>query len=79
VTTFLNILLLIAISAALFYLYHKKLNSASIASTSATNMRIYTYEELEKATGGFKQTLGRGAFGTVYKGVVASDPNRLEK
>ncbi|XP_062176243.1 G-type lectin S-receptor-like serine/threonine-protein kinase LECRK3 [Alnus glutinosa] len=76
-STFLNILLLIAISAALFYLYHKKLNSASIASTSATNMRSYTYEELEKATGGFKQTLGRGAFGTVYKGVVASDPRRF--
>jgi hypothetical protein len=76
-STFLNILLLVAVSAALFYLYHIKLNWARNATTSATNMRSYTYEELHKATGGFKQTLGRGAFGTVYKGVVASDPKRF--
>jgi hypothetical protein len=76
-STFLNILLLVAISAALFYLYRIKKNSARNASTSATNMRSYTYEELDKATGGFKQTLGRGASGTVYKGVVASDPKRF--
>jgi hypothetical protein len=76
-STFLNILLLVAISAALFYLYRIKKNSARNASTSATNMRSYTYEELHKATDGFKQTLGRGAFGTVYKGVVASDPKRF--
>jgi hypothetical protein len=76
-STFLNILLLVAISAALFYLYHIKLKLARNASISATNMRSYTYEELHKATGGFKQTLGRGAFGTVYKGVVASDPKRF--
>ncbi|XP_062176786.1 G-type lectin S-receptor-like serine/threonine-protein kinase LECRK3 [Alnus glutinosa] len=76
-STFLNILLLVAISTALFYLYHIKLKLARNASISATNMRSYTYEELHKATGGFKQTLGRGAFGTVYKGVVASDPKRF--
>jgi len=76
-STFLNILLLVAISAALFYLYHIKLKLARNASTSATNMRSYTYEELHKAAGGFKQTLGRGAFGTVYKGVIASDPKRF--
>ncbi|KAG5253604.1 G-type lectin S-receptor serine/threonine-protein kinase [Salix suchowensis] len=37
----------------------------------------YTYKELEKATGGFKQILGKGAFGTVYKGVLASYPKKF--
>ncbi|GJY02059.1 G-type lectin S-receptor-like serine/threonine-protein kinase LECRK3 [Tanacetum coccineum] len=31
-------------------------------------LRSYTYNELKRATNGFKQELGRGSFGTVYKG-----------
>ena len=45
----------------------------NIDSTLATNVRRYTYKELGQATMGFKQILGKGAFGTVYKGVLASD------
>ncbi|XP_061347849.1 G-type lectin S-receptor-like serine/threonine-protein kinase LECRK3 [Gastrolobium bilobum] len=33
-------------------------------------LRSFTYEELRKATNGFKEELGRGAFSTVYKGVL---------
>ncbi|MFS7913348.1 putative protein kinase RLK-Pelle-SD-2b family [Helianthus anomalus] len=33
-------------------------------------LRSYTYNELRKATNGFKQELGRGSFGTVYKGCI---------
>ena len=32
------------------------------------NLRSFTYEELQKATNGFKEELGSGAFATVYKG-----------
>jgi hypothetical protein len=32
--------------------------------------KSFTYAQLEKATGGFKEELGRGAFGTVYKGAI---------
>jgi hypothetical protein len=35
--------------------------------------RSFTYTELEKVTDGFKEELGRGAFGTVYKGVIGND------
>ncbi|KAL9386262.1 hypothetical protein Peur_019386 [Populus x canadensis] len=35
-----------------------------------TNLRCFTYQELAEATEGFKEELGIGAFGVVYKGVV---------
>ncbi|KAG6781742.1 hypothetical protein POTOM_014655 [Populus tomentosa] len=41
------------------------------------NMQNFTYSELERATGGFKEELGRGAFGTVYKGVLAEEDKPL--
>lgn len=37
---------------------------------SYMNMRCFTYKELVEVTRGFKEELGRGAFGTVYKGFV---------
>ncbi|XP_039165916.1 G-type lectin S-receptor-like serine/threonine-protein kinase LECRK1 [Eucalyptus grandis] len=38
----------------------------------ATGTLTYTYQELQEATDGFKEELGRGAFGAVYKGVLGS-------
>ncbi|KAB1223462.1 hypothetical protein CJ030_MR2G012459 [Morella rubra] len=32
--------------------------------------RSFMYSELEQMTGGFKEELGRGSFGTVYKGEI---------
>ncbi|KAL5577864.1 hypothetical protein UlMin_019563 [Ulmus minor] len=37
------------------------------------NLRTFSYEELDKATNGFNEQLGSGAFGTVFKGVLPSD------
>ncbi|KAH9740969.1 G-type lectin S-receptor-like serine/threonine-protein kinase RLK1 [Citrus sinensis] len=37
---------------------------------SYMNLRCFTYKELVEVTRGFKEELGRGAFGTVYKGFV---------
>nr|POF07261.1 g-type lectin s-receptor-like serine/threonine-protein kinase lecrk4 [Quercus suber] len=73
-SAFLNILFFLASFVVSFYIYHKKVNMPwNIDSTLAINVRSYTYKELEQATMGFKQILGKGAFGTVYKGVLASD------
>jgi len=33
-------------------------------------LRSFTYKELTEATEGFKDELGRGAFGGVYKGAI---------
>ena len=61
-SAFLNILFFLASFVASFYMYHKKVNMPwNIDSTLATNVRSYTYKELEQATMGFKQILGKGA------------------
>ncbi|GFZ00655.1 receptor-like protein kinase 1 [Actinidia rufa] len=73
---FLNFVLLLAIPLAVFFIYRKKLMNMQ-AGTFAMSVRNYAYKELEEATGGFKEKLGRGAFGTVYKGVLPSDPRRF--
>ncbi|KAK1287088.1 G-type lectin S-receptor-like serine/threonine-protein kinase RLK1 [Acorus calamus] len=44
------------------------------ASMLEVNLRSFTCKELEEATDKFKEELGRGAFGIVYKGVLNSSP-----
>ncbi|CAL2260521.1 unnamed protein product [Prunus armeniaca] len=39
----------------------------------SSNFRMYLYSELKKATRNFKEELGRGGSGTVYKGVLADE------
>ncbi|KAL2514199.1 receptor-like protein kinase 1 [Forsythia ovata] len=74
-SVFLNFLLLLSILVAVFFVYHKKMLNLQFDSTTF-GLRRYTFKELEEATGGFKQELGRGSFGTVYKGVTPSIPKR---
>ncbi len=33
-------------------------------------LRCFTYKELVEATDGFKEELGKGAFGVAYKGIL---------
>ncbi|KAJ6387818.1 hypothetical protein OIU77_026396 [Salix suchowensis] len=41
------------------------------------NLQNFTYNELETATGGFDEELGRGAFGPVYKGVLGGEDKQM--
>ncbi|KAF5442025.1 hypothetical protein F2P56_036955 [Juglans regia] len=48
------------------------------------SLRVFTYSQLEVATNGFVELLGRGSFGTVFKGVLSNGQmkiavKRLEK
>ena len=38
---------------------------------AATGFKIFTYAELKRATKGFTEEIGRGAWGAVYKGVLS--------
>ncbi|CAL5195415.1 unnamed protein product [Lathyrus oleraceus] len=69
----LNAVLIVAICVSISTIlqYKKKLRRFSTSETRVeTNLRCFTYQELEQATNGFDKELGRGAFGIVYEGVV---------
>ncbi|KAF5950034.1 hypothetical protein HYC85_012027 [Camellia sinensis] len=68
---FFNILLLVIVSLAVFSQRHKKSKKTTYDSNvPETNLRIFTFEELNEATQGFKEELGMGSFGIVYKGAL---------
>jgi len=74
-SSILNFVLIVAIcvSTSFVYQYKKKLKRVSKSDASIqieSNLRCFTYEELEEATNGFDKELGRGAFGIVYEGVI---------
>ncbi|KAI5675220.1 hypothetical protein M9H77_06170 [Catharanthus roseus] len=48
----------------------KKLKIHSNNDVVETNVHFFTYKELAEATNGFKEEIGRGSFGIVYKGVI---------
>ncbi|XP_042478234.1 G-type lectin S-receptor-like serine/threonine-protein kinase LECRK3 isoform X2 [Macadamia integrifolia] len=69
-SVFINFVLLAAICLTAFFVYQKRPKSNEQGSIiSETNLRSFTYKELEEATNGFKEELGKGAFGIVYKGL----------
>lgn len=71
-----NFLLLSAIVLGVFFMYNKKHstllgeNQRSKNLSEYSNVHCFSYKELEDATDGFKEEIGRGAFGTVYKGNI---------
>ncbi|KAE8725539.1 Brassinosteroid insensitive 1-associated receptor kinase 1 precursor [Hibiscus syriacus] len=66
-----NFFSLAAIALIFFCLFQRKLqdlNGVRSRRDLDTNLQFFTYKDLEHATNEFKEELGRGAFGTVYKG-----------
>ncbi|GJM92368.1 hypothetical protein PR202_ga08839 [Eleusine coracana subsp. coracana] len=90
---FLTCLSLIALVAAAKMLWvNRRRHTAPLLAADddeeegSLSLRKYSYEELERATGSFREPLGRGAFGTVFKGTLPHKHNdkavavkRLEK
>ncbi|CAL1391190.1 unnamed protein product [Linum trigynum] len=74
ISAFVNVALVIAICLGFHFVYRKKNSFAAVSRENdgaiEPNVRCFTYRELEEATDGFKEELGRGAFGIVYKGVI---------
>ncbi|KAJ0793139.1 putative protein kinase RLK-Pelle-SD-2b family [Helianthus annuus] len=72
-TSVLGIVLLISVIYVCFFQIHKKVgNSFPDDTIIKTNISRFTYQKLIKATDGFKDALGKGAFGKVYKGVIGT-------
>ena len=70
-SVFFNIILIVAICMGAFFLYNKKLKRPRINfNVVEMNLQCFTYKELVEATDGFKEEMGRGAFGVVYKGAM---------
>eukprot|EP01018_Ginkgo_biloba_P033162 Gb_13575 [translate_table: standard] len=51
-------------------LIKNRILSQDVKSKVPEGLKAYTYKEIHAATGGFKEQLGMGAFGTVYKGLL---------
>ncbi|KAF8411656.1 hypothetical protein HHK36_004214 [Tetracentron sinense] len=67
----------LAISGVLIYrhrawTYRRISDQGNAGLTEDVTLRSFTYGELEKATNGFKEEVGRGAFGTVFKGALSN-------
>ncbi|KAL4560971.1 hypothetical protein LXL04_033129 [Taraxacum kok-saghyz] len=68
---FVIVVLTVAVCVGFFVIYKKKANYRDPRSKAIeSNLAHFTYQELDEATNGFKDELGSGAFGIVYKGVI---------
>ncbi|KAL1832058.1 hypothetical protein ACET3Z_001709 [Daucus carota] len=77
-SVFVNVILVAAVFLGYFCVYSKKTKEVQSGDNSViSNMRSFTYKELELATNGFKEELGRGAFAIVYKGVVQMSSSNI--
>ncbi|KAG6673962.1 hypothetical protein I3842_15G018000 [Carya illinoinensis] len=57
--------------------YRKVRNEVSEGLIDDVSLRAYTYSELEVATNGFLEKLGKGSFGTVFKGTLSSGQRKI--
>ncbi|KAK9944022.1 hypothetical protein M0R45_009606 [Rubus argutus] len=77
-------LVIMAITGVVIYRYrvwdYKKVSkSTNDGLIEDVTLRSYTYCELEKATKGFTNQVGNGAFGTVFKGVISGRVVAIKK
>ncbi|XP_044476702.1 G-type lectin S-receptor-like serine/threonine-protein kinase LECRK3 [Mangifera indica] len=70
-SVFFNVLLLVAFCLIVFVLPKRKYGNYNFqdSTMAESNLCFFTYNQLSEATDGFKEELGRGSFGIVYKGV----------
>ncbi|CAN6471589.1 unnamed protein product [Victoria cruziana] len=68
----LVVVLFLVVTITVFYLAHRKriLTSEKIEGWEMDYPHRLPYKELYRATKGFKEELGKGGFGSVYKGVL---------
>lgn len=72
ISGFFNCILVAAICLGFYFIYQKTLKTLIPRNEVVveSNLRSFTFKELVCATNEFKQEIGRGAFGIVYKGTL---------
>ena len=50
--------------------YRRLLKNGNLGLPEEVTLRLFAYTELKRATNGFKEELGKGSFGAVYKGAL---------
>ncbi|KAM3696348.1 hypothetical protein ACJW31_06G032000 [Castanea mollissima] len=50
--------------------YQRLLKKGNLGLPEEVTLRLFTYTELKRATNSFKEKLGKGSFGAVYKGAL---------
>ncbi|XP_050292515.1 G-type lectin S-receptor-like serine/threonine-protein kinase LECRK2 [Quercus robur] len=50
--------------------YKRLLENGNFGLNEEVTLRLFSYNELKRATNGFKEQLGKGSFGAVYKGAL---------
>uniref|UniRef100_A0A5B7ABP7 Receptor-like serine/threonine-protein kinase n=1 Tax=Davidia involucrata TaxID=16924 RepID=A0A5B7ABP7_DAVIN len=64
------LLLLVMISGIVLVRRRNRKSAMRDSSVGETNLRVFSFKELKDTTDGFKDELGRGSFGIVYKGAL---------
>ncbi|CAA3012341.1 G-type lectin S-receptor-like serine threonine-kinase RLK1 [Olea europaea subsp. europaea] len=75
-SVFLGITMFLLLSLLLYVFCFSRQKSKSLQpyqDLPGLNIRRFSFKELEVATNGFKEELGRGACSTVYKGILKND------
>ncbi|KAJ6340938.1 hypothetical protein OIU78_009167 [Salix suchowensis] len=68
---FFNLVLAGVASFGLLFSYHNKFTrTPQVERAVQSNLRCFSYKDLVHATNGFKEEVGRGSFGIVYKGLI---------
>ncbi|KAG5227594.1 G-type lectin S-receptor serine/threonine-protein kinase [Salix suchowensis] len=68
---FFNLVLAGVVSFAFLFSYHNKFTrTPQVERAVQSNLRCFSYKDLVHATNGFKEEVGRGSFGIVYKGLI---------
>ncbi|KAG7982939.1 hypothetical protein I3843_04G078900 [Carya illinoinensis] len=50
--------------------YKRLLENGNVGPAEEITLRLFSYNELKRATNGFKEEIGKGSFGAVYKGAL---------
>ncbi|KAJ6713403.1 G-TYPE LECTIN S-RECEPTOR-LIKE SERINE/THREONINE-PROTEIN KINASE RLK1 [Salix purpurea] len=71
---------LVWLAFAFLFFYHKKFTrTPQVERAVQSNLRCFSYKDLVDATNGFKEEVGRGSFGIVYKGLIQIDAEVSEE